>query len=68
MFFLQSQEVQFFGAITLHSKLMKFWHEVPPESRDELKQKILETIIQFAGGPKLVLNRLCIAVCLKIFC
>ena len=41
---------------------MKFWHEVPPENRDELKQKILEKIIQFAGGPKLVLNRLCIAV------
>ncbi|XP_065354856.1 importin-13 [Calliphora vicina] len=58
----KSQEVQFFGAITLHSKLMKFWHEVPPENRDELKQKILEKIIQFAGGPKLVLNRLCIAL------
>lgn len=62
MFSLQSQEVQFFGAITLHSKLMKHWHEVPHGSRDELKQKILETIVQFASGPKLVLNRLCLAV------
>lgn len=62
MFFLQSQEVQFFGAITLHSKLMKHWHEVPHGSRNELKQKILETIVQFASGPKLVLNRLCLAV------
>lgn len=62
IFSLQSQEVQFFGAITLHSKLMKFWHEVPPENRDELKQKLLEHIIMFAGGPKIVLNRLCIAV------
>lgn len=61
-FFLQSQEVQFFGAITLHSKLMKHWHEVPHGSRNELKQKILETIVQFASGPKLVLNRLCLAV------
>ncbi|XP_030373790.1 importin-13 [Scaptodrosophila lebanonensis] len=58
----KSQEVQFFGAITLHSKLMKHWHEVPPENREELKQKILETIVQFAGGPKIVLNRLCIAL------
>ncbi|CAD7092399.1 unnamed protein product [Hermetia illucens] len=58
----KSQEVQFFGAITLHSKLMKFWHEVPPENRDELKQKLLEHIIMFAGGPKIVLNRLCIAL------
>ncbi|ALC46488.1 cdm [Drosophila busckii] len=56
------QEVQFFGAITLQSKLMKYWHEVPPESREELKQKILSTILQFAGGPKLVLNRLCLSL------
>lgn len=41
---------------------MKYWHEVPPENREELKQKILETIVQFAGGPKLVLNRLCLSV------
>lgn len=62
------QEVQFFGAITLHSKLMKYWHEVPVESHQELKQKILETIIQFAAGPKIVLNRLCISVIYKCFC
>ncbi|XP_011208225.2 importin-13 isoform X1 [Bactrocera dorsalis] len=58
----KSQEVQFFGAVTLHSKLMKYWHEVPRENHDELKQKILEKIVQFACGPKLVLNRLCIAL------
>ncbi|EDX12495.1 GD20201 [Drosophila simulans] len=58
----KSQEVQFFGAITLHSKLMKHWHEVPPENREELKQKILESIVRFAGGPKIVLNRLCISL------
>ncbi|XP_054731571.1 importin-13 isoform X1 [Anastrepha obliqua] len=58
----KSQEVQFFGAVTLHSKLMKYWHEVPFENHEELKQKIFEKIIQFAGGPKLVLNRLCIAL------
>ncbi|XP_055377446.1 importin-13 [Condylostylus longicornis] len=58
----KTQEVQFFGAITLHSKLMKFWTEVPPENREELKQKLLETIIQFANGPKIVLNRLCISL------
>uniref|UniRef100_W8B5B8 Importin-13 n=1 Tax=Ceratitis capitata TaxID=7213 RepID=W8B5B8_CERCA len=58
----KSQEVQFFGAVTLHSKLMKYWHEVPRENHEELKQKIFEKIIQFANGPKLVLNRLCIAL------
>ena len=41
---------------------MKSWPEVPPENRAELKQKLLETIITFASGPKLVLNRLCISV------
>lgn len=54
--------MQFFGAITLHSKLLKHWHEVPPANREELKLKILETIVLFAGGPKLVLNRLCMSV------
>lgn len=58
----QAQEVQFFGAITLHTKLMKYWHEVPPPSREELKLKILQTILLFASGPKLVLNRLCMSV------
>lgn len=41
---------------------MKFWHEIPSESRNELKQKLLETIVSYANGPKLVLNRLCISV------
>uniref|UniRef100_A0A1A9UDV4 Importin N-terminal domain-containing protein n=1 Tax=Glossina austeni TaxID=7395 RepID=A0A1A9UDV4_GLOAU len=58
----KSQEAQFFDAIALHSKPMKFWHEVSAENRDELKQKILETIVQFPGGPKLVLRRLRIAL------
>lgn len=62
---IQQCEVQFFGATTLHSKLMKYWHEVPQEIHNELKQKLLETIITFGSGPKLVLDRLCIAVSLK---
>lgn len=41
---------------------MKYWHEVPKENRDELKQKLFQTIILFGNGPKIVLNRLCIAV------
>ncbi|XP_055715027.1 importin-13, partial [Phlebotomus papatasi] len=57
----KSCEVQFFGATTLHSKLLKYWHEVPKEMHEELKQKLLQAIVAFGGGPKLVLNRLCIA-------
>ncbi|KAJ6635779.1 Importin-13 [Pseudolycoriella hygida] len=58
----KSSEIQFFGASTLHSKLMKYWHEVPKENHEELKQKLLETIVAFGSGPKIVLNRLCIAL------
>ncbi|XP_037040753.1 importin-13 [Bradysia coprophila] len=58
----KSSEIQFFGASTLHAKLMKFWHEVPKENHEELKQKLLETIVAFGAGPKIVLNRLCIAL------
>lgn len=43
---------------------MKYWHEVPKENHEELKQKLLETIVAFGAGPKIVLNRLCIAVSL----
>ncbi|KAH8367599.1 hypothetical protein KR200_011130 [Drosophila serrata] len=34
---------------TLQSKLTKDWGEVPVKNRQELKQKILETAVQFAG-------------------
>lgn len=58
----KSQEVQFYGATTLHAKLMKHWHELPKDSHEQLKQKLLETIVQFGGGPKVVLIRLCISL------
>lgn len=59
---MQSSEIQFFGATTLHTKLLKHWHEVPKENRDELQQKLFTAIIVYANGPKIVLNRLCISV------
>lgn len=58
-------EVQFFGAITLHSKLTKHWAEVPKEAHNEFKQKLLESIVLFGNGPKIVLCRLCISVGLR---
>nr|XP_023016912.1 importin-13 [Leptinotarsa decemlineata] len=58
----RSPDVQFFAATTLHTKLMKFWHEVPEDHYEMLKKRILDAIISFAMGPKLVLNRLCIAL------
>lgn len=65
---LQSTEVQFFAATTLHMKLLKFWKEVPKEKYMELKEKIFEVIFKFSNGPPLVLNRLCIAVSIRHFC
>lgn len=62
----QSSEVQFFAATTLHTKLMKHWNEVPEDHYELLKKRILEAIISYAMGPKIVLNRLCIAVSKKM--
>ncbi|XP_046679331.1 importin-13 [Homalodisca vitripennis] len=55
-------EVQFFAATTLHMKVMKSWSEVPVEQYDDLKKRLLQAIINYASGPKIVLNRLCIAL------
>lgn len=61
--FSKSVEVQFFGAVTLHQKLSKNWQEVPQSMHNELKEKILQKIVEFGGaGTKLVLNRLCMSV------
>jgi hypothetical protein len=59
----KSMEVQFFGAVTLHQKLSKNWQEVPQSMHNELKEKILQKIVEFgANGTRLVLNRLCMSV------
>ncbi|XP_067677743.1 importin-13-like isoform X2 [Haliotis asinina] len=55
-------EVQFFGASSLHAKISRYWHEVPSNQYLTLKQKLLEKIIQFADGPKMILTRLCVAL------
>ncbi|KAB0794665.1 hypothetical protein PPYR_11504 [Photinus pyralis] len=58
----RSSEVQFFAATTLHTKLMKCWSEVPVDHYELLKNRILESIVNYAMGPKLILNRLCITL------
>ncbi|KAF7279174.1 hypothetical protein GWI33_007585 [Rhynchophorus ferrugineus] len=54
-------QVQFFGATTLHTKLLKFWNDIPVDQYEALKKRLLDTIINYAMGPKIILNRLCIA-------
>lgn len=58
----KSAEVQFFAATTLHTKLVKSWHQIPPEQYASLKKQLLEAIVSYSTGPKIVLNRLCIAL------
>ncbi|XP_045765024.1 importin-13 isoform X1 [Maniola jurtina] len=55
-------EIQFYAATTLHTKILRCWNEVPPESYTELKEKILQSVITYSKGPKIVTNRLCISL------
>uniref|UniRef100_A0A1B6C273 Importin-13 n=1 Tax=Clastoptera arizonana TaxID=38151 RepID=A0A1B6C273_9HEMI len=58
----KTPEVQFFAATTLHMKIMKNWSEVPIEEYETLKKQILQAIINYSMGPKIILNRLCLAL------
>ncbi|KAJ8732601.1 hypothetical protein PYW07_015200 [Mythimna separata] len=55
-------EIQFYAATTLHTKILRCWNEVPPESYNELKDKLLQAVFTYAKGPKIVTNRLCISL------
>ncbi|XP_023951807.1 importin-13 isoform X2 [Bicyclus anynana] len=55
-------EIQFYAATTLHTKILRCWNEVPPESYAELKEKLLQSVIAYSKGPKIVTNRLCISL------
>ncbi|XP_041976423.1 importin-13 [Aricia agestis] len=55
-------EIQFYAATTLHTKILRCWNEVPEESYEELKQKLLQAVIGYAKGPIIVTNRLCISL------
>ncbi|XP_063379356.1 importin-13 isoform X1 [Cydia fagiglandana] len=58
----QGTEIQFYAATTLHTKILRCWNEVPPESHDELKEKLLQAVYTYSKGPKIVTNRLCISL------
>ncbi|KAH9499827.1 Importin-13 [Bulinus truncatus] len=55
-------EVQYYGASCLHVKIVRFWHEIPPDQYESLKSNLLQMIVQFALGPKIVLTRLCVGL------
>lgn len=58
----KNTEVQFYAATTLHTKILRCWTELPPESYEELKHKILQAVFTYSKGPKIVTNRLCISL------
>nr|CAD7589599.1 unnamed protein product [Timema genevievae] len=60
----QSPEVLFFAATTLHAKVVKCWHEIPADQYSSLKKHILQATVNYCMGPKIVVNKLCIAVSL----
>ncbi|XP_063226596.1 importin-13 isoform X2 [Bacillus rossius redtenbacheri] len=63
----KAPEVQFFAATTLHAKVVKSWHEIPVDQYESLKRQILQSILNYCMGPKIVLNKLCIALTAYVF-
>ncbi|CAN8004025.1 unnamed protein product, partial [Ixodes hexagonus] len=55
-------EIQYFGANTLHTKISRHWHELPSHHYEELRAKLLQAIVQYSRGPKLILTKVLVAM------
>ncbi|MBN3302222.1 IPO13 protein, partial [Amia calva] len=55
-------EIQYFGASALHTKISRYWCDIPVEQYDSLKTQLFSQIARFASGSKIVLTRLCVAL------
>uniref|UniRef100_A0A672TA16 Importin-13 n=1 Tax=Sinocyclocheilus grahami TaxID=75366 RepID=A0A672TA16_SINGR len=55
-------EIQYFGASALHTKISRYWGDIPAEQYDTLKTQLFSQIAHFASGSKIVLTRLCVAL------
>ncbi|XP_032821905.2 importin-13 isoform X1 [Petromyzon marinus] len=58
----KAPEIQYFGASALHTKISRYWADIPSEQYEALKSQLSTRIAQFADGPKMVLTRLCVAL------
>lgn len=58
----QVPEIQYFGASALHTKISRYWGDIPAEQYDSLKKQLFSQISHFASGSKMVLTRLCVAL------
>lgn len=55
-------EVQYFGATTLHTKLSRHWHQLLPHEYEDLRVRLLQAVVNYARGPKLVLTKVLVAM------
>ncbi|KAM4722104.1 importin-13 [Rhinophrynus dorsalis] len=55
-------EIQYFGASALHTKISRYWGDIPVEQYESLKSQLFAQISAFASGSKIVLTRLCVAL------
>lgn len=55
-------EVQYFGAATLHTKLSRHWHQLPEWQYEDMRTRLLQVVVEYARGPKLVLTKVLVAM------
>uniref|UniRef100_H2VDA3 Importin-13 n=1 Tax=Takifugu rubripes TaxID=31033 RepID=H2VDA3_TAKRU len=55
-------EIQYFGANALHTKISRYWSDIPSDQYESLKTQLFSQIACFSSGSKMVLTRLCVAL------
>lgn len=58
----QVPEIQYFGASALHTKISRYWSDIPTDQYESLKTQLFSQIACFSSGSKMVLTRLCVAL------
>lgn len=61
-YLLQVPEIQYFGANALHTKISRYWSDIPTDQYESLKTQLFSHIACFSSGSKMVLTRLCVAL------
>uniref|UniRef100_A0A7N4PRD9 Importin-13 n=1 Tax=Sarcophilus harrisii TaxID=9305 RepID=A0A7N4PRD9_SARHA len=58
----KAPESQYFGASSLYLRVSRHWGDIPADQYEPLKAQLVAHIGRFAGGPKMVLTRLCVTL------
>ena len=56
------EEVLYFAAQTLHTKIRSDFEQLPSNTHGQLCQSIIQHVCKFSAGPKNVLTKLCLAL------